>query len=197
MKSIVQIIMALTVLLLFAVPAQSAQKWELDKAHSSFYFNVDHIFSKTHGQFNDFKTEISFDPNNLGESSFYFEIAVKSINTNITKRDKHLQSGDFFDAGKYPLMTFRSKSITDAGNGMYQVAGDFTVKDVTYDLTIPIQLVGVKEHPTAKGKLVAGFDGRVTLDRLAYKVGSGKFYELGVIGKDVDVLVSLEVLADK
>lgn len=197
MKSITSASVALVVLLFFSFQAQAAQKWELDEAHSSFYFNVDHIFSKTHGLFNEFTTEIYFDPDKLSESSVYFEIEVKSIDTNITKRDKHLLSADFFDAGTYPLMTFQSKAISDAGNGIYQVAGVFTVKDVAYDLTIPLQLVGVKQHPTAKGKVVAGFDARVTLDRLAYKIGSGKFYDLGIIGKDVDVLVSLEVLVDE
>jgi polyisoprenoid-binding protein YceI len=174
-----------------------ARSWELDKAHSNFYFTVDHIFSKIRGHFNEYSGEVVFDPANLGASKFLFEIKTASIDTAIAKRDKHLQSGDFFDADKYPLLTFASEKITDLGNNSYEVAGKFTVKGVAYDLVLPLTLVGVKDHPAAKGKVVAGFNGTLTIDRLAYKVGDGKFYEMGLVGKDVEILVSLEVMADK
>ena len=48
-----------------------------------------------------------------------------------------------------------------------------------------------------KGKEVIGFNGELTIDRLAYKVGTGKFYQMGVVGKDVEILVTLEALSDK
>ena len=175
----------------------AARSWDVDKAHSNIYFSIEHIFSKVHGHFNDFTLEVNFDPQNLQESRFAFEIKVDSIDTNIGKRDKHLLSADFFDAGKYPLISFASEKITDAGNGVYEVAGKLTIKDQIYDLTLPLSLTGVKDHPSQKGKEVAGFNGEITLDRLAYKVGNGKFFDGGIIGKDVDVLVTLEVLSDK
>ncbi|NNK93705.1 MAG: polyisoprenoid-binding protein [Desulfobacterales bacterium] len=175
----------------------AARSWDLDKAHSNIYFSIEHIFSKVRGHFDDFKLEVNFEPQNLQESRFAFEIKVDSIDTNIGKRDKHLKSADFFDAGKYPLISFASEKITDAGNGVYEVAGKLTIKDQTYDLTLPLSLAGVKDHPSQKGKEVAGFNGEITIDRLAYKVGNGKFFDGGIIGKDVDVLVTLEVLSDK
>ncbi|MBE0585744.1 MAG: polyisoprenoid-binding protein [Desulfofustis sp.] len=175
----------------------AARSWEMDKAHSNIYFSIDHIFSRVHGLFNEFTAEVNFDPANLAESKFVFAIKTDSINTNIAKRDKHLQSADFFDAAKYPEMTFVSETITDAGNGLYQVAGKLTIKGESYDLILPLKLAGVKEHPTAKGKEVIGFNGSVILDRLAHKVGTGKFYDMGVVGKDVDVLVTLELLSEK
>ncbi len=175
----------------------AARSWEMDKAHSNIYFSIDHIFSKVHGLFNEFTAEVNFDPANLAESKFAFAIKTDSVNTNIAKRDKHLQSADFFDAAKYPEMTFVSETITDAGNGLYQVAGKLTIKGESYDLTLPLKLAGIKDHPAAKGKEVIGFNGSVILDRLAHKVGTGKFYDMGVVGKDVDVLVTLELLADK
>jgi polyisoprenoid-binding protein YceI len=175
----------------------AVRSWELDKAHTNFYFTVDHIYSKIRGHFNEYSGEVQFDPKNLAESKFSFKIETASIDTNIAKRDKHLQSADFFDADKYPLMTFESTKITDAGNGLYQVLGKFTVKGVEYELLLPLTLAGVKDHPMVKGKEVAGFNGKVTIDRLAYKVGSGKFFDLGVVGKDVEILVTIEALADK
>ena len=178
----------------FSVSAQ-AMTWNLDKAHSGVYFTIDHIFSKVRGHFNEFSTDITFDPNDLAASSFNFEIKVDSVDTNIGKRDKHLQSADFFDAGQFPLMSFKSKEVRDAGNGLYEVVGTLTVKGKDYDLTLPLELAGVKEHPAKKGTDVAGFNGSISLDRLAHGVGSGKFYDMGVVGKDVEVLVTLELLS--
>lgn len=175
----------------------AARNWELDKAHSNFYFRVGHIFSQIGGQFNEFSGELKFDPDNLAESRFFFEIKIDSVNTNLAKRDKHLQSGDFFDAGKYPLMTFESVKITAMGNNVYEVLGKFTVKGQTYDLTLPLTLAGVKGHPAVTDKDVIGFNGEVTIDRLVYKIGTGKFYEMGIVGKDVEILVSLEALSDR
>ncbi len=192
-------IIAISLLLAFTGSSAfgAARSWELDKAHSNIYFSVDHIFSKVNGHFNEFTLELTFDPANLAESKFLFEIKTDSIDTNIGKRDKHLQSADFFDAGKFPTMKFESTQISDAGNGMYDVAGKITIKDQTYDLTLPLKLMGIAEHPAKKGTEVAGFNGTITLDRLAHGVGNGKFHEMGIVGKDVEVFVSIEVLAKK
>ena len=145
MKRFIRMTFALFCLVLAGQTVQAAARgWELDKAHSNFYFRISHIFSKVDGKFNDFSAEIKFDPANLAESSFFFEIKTDSVNTDIAKRDKHLQSSDFFDSDKFPLMTFASTKITAAGNNVYEVAGKFTVKGVAYDLTLPLTLAGIK-----------------------------------------------------
>ncbi len=198
MKRFSMVLLALLFLIATIQPVLAAARvWELDKGHSNFYFSVDHIFSKVHGQFNDYSGEIRFDPDNLAESRFHFAIKTASVDTNIAKRDKHLQSADFFDSAKYPLLTFESTKITDAGNGLYEVLGNFTVKGQAYDLVLPLSFAGIKDHPAAKGKEVAGFNGKVTIDRLVHKIGTGKFYDLGVVGKDVEIFVSLEALSSK
>ncbi|MFN2353613.1 MAG: YceI family protein [Desulfopila sp.] len=168
--------------------------WEVDKAHSSIYFSIDHIYSKVRGHFDDYSATIRFDPDNLEKSSFLFEIQVDSINTNITKRDKHLLSEDFFNEPEYPLIRFQSSAITAAADDTYNVAGTLTIKGQKHDLVLPLKLAGVTDHPMVEGATVAGFNGSITIDRLAYGVGSGKFHQAGVVGKDTDILVSLEVL---
>lgn len=175
----------------------AAKVWELDKAHSNFYFEVTHIFSTIRGHFSDFLGEIHFDPANLADSKFFFEIQTDSVDTGVAKRDKHLLSADFFNSGKYPLLTFESTSIHDIGSGVYEVSGKFTVKGQSYDLVLPLVFEGISNHPAAKGQQVAGFNGKLTIDRLAYKIGTGKFSDLGVVGKDVDILVSIEGLSGK
>ncbi len=57
--------------------------------------------------------------------------------------------------------------------------------------------MGMKDHPREKNMIVAGFNIELVLDRLLYKIGSGQFFEAGVVGKDVDILISLEVMRKK
>jgi polyisoprenoid-binding protein YceI len=52
-------------------------------------------------------------------------------------------------------------------------------------------------NPLKPGEIVAGLDARLTIDRLEYHVGDGKFYKMGVVGKDVDILFTLELLREK
>jgi polyisoprenoid-binding protein YceI len=170
----------------------AAPTWKIDEGHSNIYFSVKHIYSKIHGSFDKFSSKISFAPDNLKESSISFTIKVKSINTNNGKRDKHLLSPDFFDAKSHPEITFQSTAITSSGNNTFDVAGKLGVKGKSYDIVLPLVFEGTQEHPMQKGHTVAGFNGKLKLDRIALDVGSGKF--LGVVGKDVDVLVTLEAL---
>ncbi len=122
---------------------------------------------------------------------------MDSIDTGIKQRDDHLRSADFFASSDHPLITFTSKAVTAAGEGVYQVAGTLTVKGKSRDLVLPLTFAGVKDHPATPGKQVAGFNGRLSVDRLALGVGDGKFYKMGLLGKEVEVLVTLELLADK
>jgi len=198
MKKSVIIFSTLFFLITVAQPLSArARMWKLDEGHSNFYFSVDHIFSKVHGQFNDFSAEIEFDPEDLDASRFYFVIKTNSVDTNIAKRDKHLQSAEFFDSAKYPKITFESTKITDSGNGSYEVFGEFTVKGKVYDLTLPLSFSGVKNHPLVKGKEVIGFNGKMTINRLTFNIGTGKFYDLGVVGKTVEIIVTIEALSSR
>ena len=197
-----RILFSLAVALLvgcLAAPLQAAavRSWDIDRDHSNIFFSIDHIFAKVHGRFTDFTGTFLFDPDNLKDSAISFAIKVKSIDTGIGKRDKHLLSDEFFDESQFPLMTFTSTSITKAGENTYNVNGKLTIKGVTYDLLLPLVFAGKKDHPVMKGTEVAGFNGTVTLDRLAYKVGNGKFYQMGLIGKEVEVQVTLELLSKK
>ena len=190
--------LTLAVLLLFGQNASAAARaWELDTDHSNVYFSIDHIYAKVQGRFDTIAATVHFDPANLKESRFDFEIKVDSIDTGIKQRDDHLRSADFFASSDHPLITFTSKAVTAAGEGVYQVAGTLTVKGKSHDLVLPLTFAGVKDHPAAPGKQVAGFNGRLSVDRLALGVGDGKFHQMGLLGKEVEVLVTLELLADK
>jgi polyisoprenoid-binding protein YceI len=173
------------------------QQWNLDPAHTNFFFEVKHTYAAVRGQFTEFSGNVYFDPENPGKGRFDFVIKVDSIDTKIGKRDTHLRSPDFFNAKKFPEIIFKSSKVTKAGDNKFIVAGKLTIKDVTKDLVLEFDYLGQKDNPLKPGQLVAGLDALLTIDRLAYNVGAGKFYKMGVVGKDVDILVTLELLRDK
>ena len=190
------ILIALLFLFLGMLPLQAAT-YEFDNAHSSFRFGVQHIYSTVYGQFDDYSGKIVFDPAKPTDAVFHFIIEVKSINTGIGKRDKHLRSADFFDANKYPQITFVSSVVKHIEGPNYEISGTLTMKDVSKDIVLPLVFHGSKDHPMDKGKIVAGFDINMTLDRLVYHVGDGKFYKMGILAKDIDIFISLEMLTTK
>jgi polyisoprenoid-binding protein YceI len=103
-KLLFPLVVAVLVGLLGSPQHAEARSWEIDKEHTNFYFSVDHIYAKVRGRFTDFTGTLFFDPDNPKDSEISFEIKVKSIDTGIGKRDKHLLSDDFLDASKYPLI---------------------------------------------------------------------------------------------
>ena len=188
-------ILLVLLFLLLMVPLQGfAQQWQLDPVHTNFYFEVKHTYAAVRGQFTEFTGDVYFDPDNPAKSKFDFVIKVDSVDTRVGKRDTHLRSPDFFDAGKYPLITFTSSKVTPAGDNKYIVEGTLTIKDVSRDLALEFTYHGQKENQLKPGETVAGLDSRLILDRLEYHVGDGKFYNMGVVGKDVDILITLEML---
>jgi polyisoprenoid-binding protein YceI len=174
-----------------------AEKWEIDKVHSNVYFDVRHIYATVHGLFNDFSGTLILDPDNRDVSSVEFEVKVDSINTNITKRDNHLRSDEFFAAKKFPVMTFKSTGVKLVEGNKHIIEGNLTIRGITKKIDIPFTYYGMKENPLKKGKIVAGFEADFTINRLDYKVGAGQFADMGVIGKDVRIIITLEVLKDK
>ena len=173
------------------------ETWELDKAHSSIYFDVRHTYATVRGQFNEFTGSIILDTEDNEKSQVEFEVKVDSINTNITQRDNHLRSDDFFASGKFPVMTFKSAHVEKIKENQYVLSGALTIKGITKEIKVPFTYLGMRENPLKQGTMVAGFEADFTINRLDYNVGDGKFYEMGVIDKDVRIFIALEVLKDK
>ena len=172
------------------------EKWEIDKAHSNIYFDVRHTYATVRGQFNDFSGVLKFDPDNLTLSSVKFEVKTNSINTGIPNRDNHLRSEEFFAVNKFPSMTFESTDVKQKEGNQYTLVGNLTIKGKTNEVAVVFTYFGMRENPLKKEKMVAGFETRFSIDRLEYQVGPGKYAEMGVIGRNVDILISLEVLKE-
>ncbi|HHP7233516.1 MAG TPA: YceI family protein [Desulfobacterales bacterium] len=185
-------------MMLAAIPAHAeAPAWEFDREHSSVFFDIKHIYYITRGVFEDFSGEFRFDPNRLEDSRFEITIQTDSVNTYHRKRDRHLRSEDFLDTDAFPVITFKSEEIRHLGGENYEAVGQLIIKDVSREVILPFRYLGMRDNPFMKGKIVAGFESSKTIDRLEYHVGSGKYYEMGVVGKDVNILISLEMIRDK
>lgn len=82
--------------------------------------------------------QIDLDRNDISKSSILASVDVKNLSTEDSKRDEHLMSSDFFDATKYPKITFKSSSIKKSKKG-YIAVGKLTMKDKTLDVKVPFQ----------------------------------------------------------
>lgn len=198
MKTILKIIATVSLVYLFTGAIYAApSEWKIDNVHSNIYFDIRHIFSTVRGKFDDFSGKILIDRQKPEASEVSFEVKVKSVNTFIDQRDAHLRTGDFFDAEKFPVMKFKSTEIRHAEGDKYLMKGLFTIKDVTRKIEIPFTYLGVRDNPMKPGEEVAGFETEFNINRLDYHVGNGKFYDMGMVDKDVKILVTLELLKKK
>lgn len=198
MRCMMRILIVGLSLLLFAGMAHAgAETWQIDKAHSSIYFDVRHTFVTVRGQFDEFSGTVRFDPENKDASGVAFEVRVPSINTNIQKRDKHLRSPDFFNAAKFPVMRFKSREIRHVEDNSYIMDGELSIKGVSKNVSVPFTYLGMRDNPLKKEQMVAGFEAAFSINRLDYNVGNGQFAKMGVVGETVHLLVALEVLKDK
>ena len=177
--------------------AFAAGQWQIDKQHSNFYFDIRHTFATVRGQFGSFSGSVAFDAEAKRVESVEFSVKVASVNTRITKRDNHLRSEDFFDADQYPRMTFKSSNVEHREGDRFVAEGELTIKSVSKEVAIPFTYLGMRDNPLQEGQKVAGFEAEFSLDRLEYDVGTGKFAEMGVVEREVNVLVTLELLKDQ
>ena len=123
--------------------AQASSRYQLDVVHSTVGFAVKHmLFSTVRGKFNDVQATAEIDEQPGSLSSVNAEISVASVDTDNAKRDGHLRSDDFFNAERYPTITFESTSIEPEGNGNYRVDGILTIRDVSKPITLEGKLLG-------------------------------------------------------
>lgn len=139
------------------------QDWKLNEKESFTLFIAKNLGLKVSGKISGMKVTGKYNDQNIFASSFVGSIDVSTIDTQITLRDNHLKSKDYFDVKKYPTITFRSKEITAAGSTL-KVIGDLSIKGVTKE--IGVTFVGQKNGN--KHTLV----GNVTIQRSDFDVGS-------------------------
>lgn len=175
-----------------------ADVWNIDVTHSSIGFSVRHmVISKAKGEFGDYSGTVNFDGKNLADGSVELTIQMASIDTKSEGRDKHLKSPEFFDVEKFPTMTFKSKKIVPAKDGMFAMVGDLTIKDVTKEVTLDCEFNGSATDPWGNER--AGFSASVTIDRQDFNVKFDSSLKDGrlLVGNDVTISLEIELIKAK
>jgi len=178
--------------------AAHTMAWSVDAAHSEVNFKVTHFFTPVNGSFRDFQVNFAFDKDHPENSSVEARIAVASVSTGNERRDTHLRSDDWFEAEKYPYMTFKSTAVRKVAESEYVASGDLTIKGVTRQIELPIHVLGVQMIPEQMAPMMGGikeaasFHATATIDRAEFGVGVGSWAGTMVVGGDVEIELVVE-----
>jgi polyisoprenoid-binding protein YceI len=186
---------ALLVTMTASVFAQ--QNWKLDGAHSKIRFTTKYLLiSDVDGEFKKFDVTANSSAADWSDLKVTASVDVNSITTDNEQRDGHLKGDDFFNAEKYPKMTFTSTGIKSLGNKKYSLTGQLTIRDVTKTVTLPLVYGGTVTDPW--GNIKAGFKATGSINRQEYglkwsnKAATGE----AVVSDDVDFTIDLILIKD-
>ncbi len=180
--------------LLMTSIASTADEYEIDVVHSSIGFSVRHLLiSNVTGNFNDFSGKLLFDEQDITKSSIDIVIKTDGINTNNVDRDNHLRSADFFNAEKFPEITFKSNKVEKADDG-FTLNGTLTMHGVSKDISIPFEFIGKAKGPMGKDHL--GFEGHTKLNRKDFGITWNKTLDEGglAVGNEVKIELNIEAI---
>jgi len=176
-------------------PAARAQAvtWRIDTLHSSAQFSVKHMMISTvRGQFGVVKGTVSYDPKDPAAATVEATIDCTTINTGEPKRDNDLKGTEFFDVKRYPVMTFKSKSVEVAGPGKLRVTGDLTINATTRQVILDF------DGPTGpvrdtQGREKIGASGVTKISRKDFGILYNPIMETGGVTVSDEVSIALEV----
>jgi polyisoprenoid-binding protein YceI len=177
------------------LPIPSGQ-YAFDTNHTVIGFKVKHLeIALVQGRFKDFKGTVNFNDKDVTKSSVEFSAKIDSIDTGVDARNAHLKTADFFDAAKYPEMTFKSTKVEKKGKA-YQLTGDLTIKGVTKQVTFPFTFTGAVNDPWGGTRF--GIAGSTVIDRRDYGITWGHPFAGGFdVANEVAVDLQIEAAAKK
>ena len=165
--------------------------WNIDKTHSKVGFSVVHmVVSETEGTFKDYATTVVSKTDDFNGAEVNFSAKVASINTESERRDGHLKSADFFDAEKFPEISFKGNLVKTGVK--YKLVGDFTMKGVTKKVEFDVVFGGTIN--TGRG-VKAGFKMNGVINRQDFgvtwssKMAGGEM----VVSDDVTLVIKVEL----
>jgi polyisoprenoid-binding protein YceI len=171
--------------------------WNLDPAHTHSAFTIRHlVITNVRGEFGKTTGAVMLDEKDITKSSVEATIDVSTIDTRVADRDADLKSANFFDAAKYPTMTFKSTKVQQAGKGKLKVTGNLTIKDVTRPVVLEV------DGPTAEikgpmGESRRGIAARTTINRRDFGLNWSKAVEAGpVVGDQVKIEIEGELIKE-
>jgi polyisoprenoid-binding protein YceI len=178
------------VLLLAVSAAAEVQTWQIDPNHTAAQFSVRHMgISTVRGAFTKVSGSAQYDPSDPSKTSVEAVIDAASVDTRVSMRDDDLRSPNYFEVAKYPTITFKSKSVQDAGAGKLKIVGDLTIHGVTKEVALDV------DGPSApvtdpKGNSHVGASASTTVKRTDFGVGSSN----PMIGEDITITIDVELV---
>lgn len=190
MKKVTLILLAVAMFSFTAAPTL----WKSDKTHSNIKFAITHLMvSEVEGTFKKFDAKITASKEDFSDAVVELTADVNSIDTENADRDTHLKNADFFDAAKYPTLTFKSKTFKKVADKKFEVKGDLTLHGVTKEVTFEATHRGTIEHPMMK-KQVAGFKVSGIINRKDFGIGAG--YANAMLSDDVAFTANAEFVKE-
>lgn len=193
MKRLLALILSLSLL---SPLAAMAQTYTLDPFHSAIQFKVKHLMiTNVKGVFEKFKGTVYIDEKDITKSRVDVSIEMASVNTNIAKRDDHLRSADFFDAARFPAMTFVSTKVEKSGADTLKVTGNLTIKGVTRPVVLNVE-GPTGEIKTPQGDFKRGASATATVNRQDFGVSWNKKLDSGgvVVADEVFITIDTELV---
>jgi polyisoprenoid-binding protein YceI len=132
-------------------------QWAIDPTHSEIQFKVKHLVITTvTGSFTQFEGWAKSDGTNFDGAQVGFTAQTASVNTGNEQRDGHLRSDDFFNADKFPQLTFADGGLRKKADGAWELFGNLTIRDHTHPVILAADFGGVVQDPYGQTK--AGFE---------------------------------------
>jgi polyisoprenoid-binding protein YceI len=167
--------------------------WNIDPVHSAAEFKIRHLMiSNVKGHFPKLSGVLTLDESNPTNSSVQASIDVSSIETRDAQRDAHLKSADFFDAEKFPTMSFKSTKVSAITAGEGKVEGDLTIRDVTRSVIFDVE--GPTPHTKDPwGNTRVGISATTKISRKEFGLTWSAPLEAGGVMVGDEVTITLEV----
>ena len=172
-----------------------AETWAVDASHSTVGFSVRHLMvSNVKGAFGKFTASVEGSPADPATAKISATIEVASVDTRDAKRDAHLGTADFFDAAKFPQMTFTSTKVEKITATTAKVTGDLTLRGVTKPVVLDVEYTQQVKNPW--GKTVIGASATGKINRKDFGVNWSKSLDGGglVVGDEVTLQFDLELV---
>ena len=172
----------------------AATKWVIDPLHSEIQFKVKHlVISTVTGTFKTFSGGAASETGDFENATIDFKIDVNSVDTNQPQRDAHLKNSDFFEADKFPEISFQSTSFKKISGDEYKLAGDLTMRGVTKPVELKVEFGGSAKDNYGNTKY--GFEVTGIINRKEFGMSFNALTETGglALGEDIKLVANIQV----
>lgn len=172
-----------------AAPAQ----YELDPAHTTVMFTVDHVgYAATLGIFGKVEGSFTYDTETQALSDVVVTIQSDSVNTFHEARDGHVKNKDFLHVSEHPQITFTASSGTPENDTSGTVTGDLTILGQTQPVTLNVALNKSGDYPFGHKRFVLGLSLEGEIKRSDF--GMNYAVDNGLVGDAVGIRVETEAM---